>query len=604
MQLQHLSVENYRCFEKLERLPFEEITALIGPNDSGKSSLLRLLSHCLPGKALPEGDFKNSSEPISVDLVFLIRRASDASVVQDVVGPDGTLAVRMVFQPEERPTALVHRAVFDDERLNRVETLTAAESTQVASELGLPKIARHDARCDAIRTSIREAPPLQHPGWGTADPKILQALPEFLLFGAAETLSLQSGPLLQTLRQVYKQVLDEQPVEVATLLSRARQRLDDEVTRINPTLATFLPEGTALLVDPKLDLTSSLQIGEIRVTTPDVGAQSFADCGDGTKRRIMLGLFHWANDILSKIAAEEGRSLLWGFDEPDTHLHYQSQYELLAQLKQMATGPMQIVLCTHSIPIIDRLPTSCVRHMVPNRSNRTTTVEYIDATVDGTNITNFLQSVGQGLGFVNSHLFYERCFLLVEGQTEEKALPILYRRLHNCDLVDDGIRLFAAENCDVALRLAVVLLKLGRRVTILLDRDAEPKGSKALPGLLALDPEMEARIVYVGEVEFEDAFDDEHIATCLSEHYPRGSSERWTSTEIGAQRSNNEGRPTKFSRQLLNVYASQEIGHPIGKPAFGRQLAESVPVDAIPEALRTAFSVARSTANPATPVPS
>ena len=49
--LTRLKIQNYRCLEDVD-IPFNSLTVLVGPNGSGKTSVLRALS-CLFGEAWP-----------------------------------------------------------------------------------------------------------------------------------------------------------------------------------------------------------------------------------------------------------------------------------------------------------------------------------------------------------------------------------------------------------------------------------------------------------------------------------------------------------------------------------------------------------------------
>jgi predicted ATP-dependent endonuclease of OLD family len=305
----------------------------------------------------------------------------------------------------------------------------------------------------------------------------------------------------------------------------------------------------------------------------------------------MLGIFGWANSVLARIVEDEQRSLLWGFDEPDTHLHYEAQYELLAQLKRLTEGPMQILICTHSIPIIDRLPATAVRQMVPQPDTQLTSIEYLTSSDE--DVASFLESVGHGVGFSNSLLFYERCFIIVEGPTEEKALPILYRKVHGRSLIEDGIRLFAAESCSAVVGLARLLHLQRKNVVILLDADAQTSVAGSVARLGAVGYDVETRIVYVGNSEFEDAFSDECLLDCINQHYPRSDGREWLVGDIAPYRSNSGG---KFSHDFLEVSVGREARKHVAKPEFGRKLAEGVDPALVPQAICQVFDLARADA--------
>ncbi len=597
MLLTSISVSNFRCFEELSELPLAPLTAFIGPNDSGKSSLLALLRHCLRDEPLPGADFRDSNLPVVMDMAFKVKRASEAENAQEFMCSEQDLRLRKTFRPGARPSAEVYRLCYEDDRLNRIDALSMAELNALLVDLGAARggLTNNDLRRAAVRQAIQATPPPQHEAWVEADARLTQVLPEYILFGADEDLTLQAGPLVATLRQVYRRFLEEQPQEIQVLLDQARARLQDEVGRLNPIVESFAPDGSALVIDPQLDISNSLSIGEIRVRKANGEVLSFNRCGDGTKRRIMLGIFNWANDVLGKIAEDQGRSVLWGFDEPDTHLHYEAQYALLAKLRGMTVGPMQILVCTHSIPIIDRLPAHVVRLMVPDRSTGRTSVLHVEG---GEDVTEFLRSVGRGVGFPNSLLFYERCFILVEGPTEEKALPILYRKLHGSELIDDGIRLFAAESDHAVLRLAHLLHTQGKEVVLLLDSDAQGKHAAIVEKLQNDGCDVASRIIYAGTAEFEDTFPDQALVECLNAHFPRVDGQQWADAHLAPHRQpTTGGAAPKFSHEFLEVEVARQARTRVAKPEFGRKLAEGIDPAMIPVEVRNVFDIARRIAN-------
>ena len=601
--LRTLSVSNFRCFGSLENLPFNNITAFIGPNDSGKSSILLLLRHCLSNTPISAGDFRDVAQPITVELVFSIMRAHEAEQLSYFQSTQ--VRIRKRFEAEQRPTTEIYRDCYVDDRLENLGRLTVAELQGILDEFDIPgRYATKAERALAVRTFLDEHKQPRCQTWCPAGSELDEVLPEYIMFGADEDLTLQSGPLVTTLRSAFKAFLKEEPLdEVQLILQRANEKLQQVIAGITPSIQRFVAGDLELVLQPSLDLANSLVLGEVLLRTPSGETRRFASLGDGTKRRIILGLFNWANDVYPKVAREEGRSLLWGFDEPDTHLHYKAQYELLATLKGLADAGMQVIMCTHSVPMIDSLPPTAIRQMV-QIAEGLTTVDYLRTDVLETDdVAAFLAGVGQGIGFMNSLLFYERCFILAEGPTESKAVPILYQTLYQQDLFSSGIRIFPAESHAAVLMLALLLHHNGKRVVILLDSDT--KGIKEIKShikkLKDAGFDVDRHIVYVGTREFEDAFDNEALCLCLNRHYPRCDGFPWVDGHIDhfrrastAQSTLQDSNSHKFSEAFVRVEVRRASTTTVTKPEFGRQLASCITEERlIPEAIKHLFSLAR-----------
>jgi len=578
--LRALSVCNFRCFDALTDLPFEGITAFIGPNDSGKSSILLLLQRCLRNEPIPASDFRDESQPIVVELRFEVMRAHEAEKAQPFLFSTNDLRVKKEFYPERRPTTWIYKDCYADDRLNRLAQLPLVDLNALMNEFNIQPRPRSNAeRARAIQAHIELNPPYRQEAWSQASPELDDVLPEYIVFGADEDLTLQAGPLVTTLRQVYKSFLqDEQPEEVRQLLERANDKLQEVIGAIAPSIQLFAGDGVELVVRPSLELANSLNLGEVLVRAATGEDRRFASFGDGTKRRIMLGLFHWSNNVLSKVLQEEARSLLWGFDEPDTHLHYQAQYDQLGNIKSLADEGMQVLICTHSMPMIDQLPPTAVRQMVLDQLHGRTDIDYLRTEViEEEDIADFLQGVGQSVGFSNSLLFYERCFVLVEGPTEAKALPVLYRALHGAEPLSHGIRVFAGESDGAVLMLARLLHHNRKEVVVLLDRDAEGKNLTQLDKLQEGGFDVAHRVMYIGVREFEDAFDNEALCLCLNAYYQRTDGVLWAAEHIDPFRYTNGAQNVKkFSHEFVEVAVSKAANKRVSKPEFGRKLAEQL----------------------------
>jgi hypothetical protein len=204
--------------------------------------------------------------------------------------------------------------------------------------------------------------------------------------------------------------------------------------------------------------------------------------------------------------------------------------------------------------------------------------------------------MGRSLGLSNSALFYERAFLLVEGESEENALPHLYRNLYRRGLFEDGIILVNLRSCG-AWKGALGVIRANKAATtvVLLDSDCRRPGSSA-----KLTPERLTEVgfppafladncFFVGVKEFEDAFATGDILVVLNSYWPKEDGTAWTAAEVDVFR---EGQ-RKFSRELLDHV--RRSGRPdrrstAKKPEFAQRLARHcITEDRVPEAIRQVF---------------
>ncbi|MBA8906458.1 ATP-dependent nuclease [Aminobacter ciceronei] len=74
-RIRHISIENFRCIQKLEWYPAAGLNCLIGPGDSGKSSVLDAIDYCLGARrtvTITDADFYrlDVEKPISVTITI------------------------------------------------------------------------------------------------------------------------------------------------------------------------------------------------------------------------------------------------------------------------------------------------------------------------------------------------------------------------------------------------------------------------------------------------------------------------------------------------------------------------------------------------------
>ena len=182
-------------------------------------------------------------------------------------------------------------------------------------------------------------------------------------------------------------------------------------------------------------------------------------------------------------------------------------------------------------------------------------------------------------------MFFERCFLIVEGDTEENFLPKVYQRTQNKTLSEDGVILINLQNnCSWQPFLKLLKKNKAEATVLMLDNDTQANNDRRvtrerLNEIGFNEDFMTNNVFFVGRIEFEDLFPNEIIARCLNKYFSKIAGEQWTPEEIEPLRQ----RP-KFSGALVSYVNDYREHHAVafktfGKPEFGRKLAEEITAD-------------------------
>lgn len=78
--IRHISIRNFRCIEKLDWIPKEGVNCIIGPGDTGKSSILDAIDFCLGARRninFTDADFYNSNVENPIEIYVTLGKLSD-----------------------------------------------------------------------------------------------------------------------------------------------------------------------------------------------------------------------------------------------------------------------------------------------------------------------------------------------------------------------------------------------------------------------------------------------------------------------------------------------------------------------------------------------
>jgi energy-coupling factor transporter ATP-binding protein EcfA2 len=556
------------------------MTVLTGQNDGGKTTVIDAIDFLLSGKP-PRAEDRTSGatedELLEVEGIF-----------SATTGP--TIRVRAVLASDGVSRRELYDRVHREFRA-RPADLPINELRQRMRDLGIavPAGTEKNPIVEAAEAWLSRRPNGEFMDqWRQATAADLKRLPFLTRFDSVRAPSPRAD-IEKVVRTEAQRLLRAE--RYAGRLSELAEELDHDaqaaLDHIRGKIREYCPDLDDLVISASFDFARPGLNISIRIRRDGHEVDLDAE-GEGRRRKLTLAI-HEANLGILEIETS-ALSAIIAYDEPDMHLDYESQRDLYKILERQARLPhVQVVAATHSLNFIDRVPLDAIVHLRLDDDLRTQ-VEFLRG-ADHQQEIRFLQSVGRGLGLRNSVLLDERCFLVVEGETEEAALPDLFRIVEGESLTAAGIVLVNTRG-SAPVRQVMSLLRRdwGRRLVVLADED---KRADVASWATQIGLRDGFGLFFIGSKEFEDAFADEvWLAALQAQLPPQDGGSDWALDEIQAARFAPEGMG-----HALRALASRRCRRSVGKPELGYALAQTInsPQD-VPDVLRRCFEAARAAA--------
>jgi len=602
MLLLGIEIKNFRCLQDV-KIPFHELSVLIGENDAGKSTVLDLID-IIMNEGQPEesdyyyfndGNANSEKHADEIEVILVFRPYNDQYIPQDYLSSDCLFYLKKKFTKQESFTWYKGRSYTFDIFNKDLTSLKVSDLDSAIRNLGIEVNGRQNKE-EKINLLVEYKKTSKYNiDWVSCQQSVIREyLPRFERYRSLDYQD-PTNIVMKTLRTVYETKIYEtdingvrQPIRsLRDLKTDIETELNNKVSELLGYVQRYNQRIQRVEFIPTIDFSGGLKSGLFSIDDGR-GLHWLSKCGDGTKRRLLMAFFDWDKEIVRK---QQSRPLLRGYDEPDVNLHYEAQrhmYQTIQNIVGQENSRIQAILCTHSLTMIDRAPAASINLLRLCECGKSS-VDYLE-TCDDIDVEDFLTNLAAELGITNSLLFYERCYIIIEGPTEENALPIFYRRLFGHSMIEDGIRLINIEGNGGRKGLLKLLGRNRKKLTIaFLDSDTQSNQDFLSAGFT--QDFIDNSIILIGQKEFEDAFADEEICLCLNKNYPRHDNGPWTTEHISVLR--NEPAK-KFSDRLMSlIYQNSVSDTPSTKPVYGKKLAEICPTERIPERIIALFNRSR-----------
>ncbi|MGW1543281.1 ATP-dependent nuclease [Streptomyces sp. NPDC002309] len=600
MYLTRFSACGFRSLAHVEDVPVSSPTILAGRNDGGKSAILTALSfllgrHRLTDEdrtyALGEGAAGGRCAETWVEGNFDLDADERA-----IAALPQSIRIRRITEGGQPASLQYFGSQPADSRLRDPDRLLKNALAELVTEFGLsPAGTLREDYLQSVKAYAATAPQVDQ--WKPL-PKELQArLPRLLLFGGKD--ESPDDAVRTALNSCYETLLEDETLQgrVREIEEEVTQRLEKEADSLCQHIRQHCSDFVGVQVKPEVSFKGGFKRAPLEVSKADGEPVDLTRSGQGSNRRIALAVWEWTSNLLehSELTAtaqgEEGEptQTIVVYDEPDTHLDYRHQRTVMDIIrKQCALPHVSVMVATHSMNLIDGVDIADVVHLRLSDSGRTVVERLTDDSHDG--IDFHLGQIAAAVGLRNSVLLHERCFLAVEGPTEQQCLPLLFRLSQGLSLQAAGIALWACGNNEGALLLAGYLVRNRRTVMLMVDADSRTNKHFREERLIKAGLDLATQVTWVGEGqgynELEELFTDAQWAAAANTHWPRPQGTLWTAEDFTAHR---EG---KYSSNILAMIKEMaESTSPDGKGDMLYQLVTTLTTaDDVPAQLRDAFS--------------
>ena len=392
MQLRKVTLKHFRSIKECT-ISVSDVTALVGENNSGKSSLLRALNLFF------NYEFEKS------DLFSDRHQYSPQSIIQIILTFGNLPHDKQVIEKSQ-----------NDELTLRLQVRGAAKKRTLQYR--------------------------KHGKWNQADIDFVTDISKYIRFvfipptRTKQEISWQEKTLLKLCVDAYlEQATGKRDTFTKNFTSAAKDLENRALKKIAKQARQLYSLNHdfeyAIEYKPSLTYKDFLTSIQFRIKEKDK-FYDLEDCGTGIQSLTIIALHR----LLAEI---QGANVIFGLEEPETNLHPQAQKELIHSIKNAAENNefSQIICTTHSPVVIDQLLHQQVKLFRkvddPVRGFKTEVTEIDDNFFDENDISDFkYYNFHQ---YRNSEFFFARYVVVVEGEADAEVIQLLLRNSgYNLDL--------------------------------------------------------------------------------------------------------------------------------------------------------------------------
>lgn len=441
MKLREVKLQNFRGYKDETSIAIDNLTVLIGRNDSGKSSILDALNIFFNDTDIEREDacvFGNAND-VRISCVFcdlpseIILDDQHPTTLQGeyLVRQDGQLEVCRVFSctaAKGKQTKIFARAYHPsaegcaDLMSLKIKDLKARATSRGVDFTGTNQSIKTDMRqaiwkqtADLALTNSEID--LTAETGKTAWDQIQLHLPVYALFKSDRASTDQDEEAQDPMKAAIKETVKNHQAQLNDLVEKVTTELESVAKRTVEKIQEMSPE-LAKTLKPQVKNKNWDSLFSVTLSGDD--GISINKRGSGTRRLVLLNFFRAKAE---ESAHTRGTNTIYAIEEPETSQHPNQQLMLLDAFQELTEqGVAQVILTTHTPTLARKVDRNCLRLVKVDAANPQIHPGSEDATLD---------SIKSTLGVLPDHDV--KVFLGVEGKWDIEFLKRISKIIHAAD---------------------------------------------------------------------------------------------------------------------------------------------------------------------------
>lgn len=399
MKIKAIKIKNFRSYKDEVNIEFGNLTAFVGKNDIGKSTVLEALDiffHDSKGvikldkddvnkQALADGDTETVISVCFEELpTSIVIDSTNQTTLQDeyLLNSNNQLEIikkysnggkEKVFVKAYHPSSinckdLLLKKNTDLQKIIRDNSITC--SNQTINAVMRTAIWQHfssDLELDEIEIDVTKGDTKSI--WD----KLQTYLPLYSLFQSDRKNSDGDDEVQDPLKEAVKQILNDAALKAKfdEIATEVKTKLQDVVSRTLAKIQEMNPEISSSL-NPVIPATDSLKWIDVFKSVSITGDENIPinKRGSGVKRLILLNFFR--AEAERRKFSENIPSIIYAIEEPETSQHTEYQKKLIKAFLDLANTPYtQVIITTHSAALVKELEFQHLRLVTIDGSSKT-----------------------------------------------------------------------------------------------------------------------------------------------------------------------------------------------------------------------------------------